>query len=207
MDFNVLQQLDAASAEKIESLRDATAYVRKSAALCGATDSVLVPDDFENRLAASEIAASKDPNSLVSDDQVADAFNFISDEFRVQHPARLTASDVLQYRSVMASIFPHVFSPKSVGGTRPVGAMVMLYQLVYNGGITDGVRRAAQLDRPPGSLRVAGGHLALARNPNLIGREYQAASRSYFQRRSTREIRSFVDRTVRMMTLAGGGQQ
>lgn len=208
VDFNALRQLDAVSSGKIESLDDATAYVRKSATLCGVTDSALLPDDFENRLAASELAAAKDPNSLVSDDRVAETFNFISDEFRVEHPARLTASDILEYRSVMASIFPHVFSPKSVGGSRPVGAILMLYQLWYNGGVTEGVKRAAQLDRPPGSLKISGGTVGgrwtADRNPNLPGREYQAAGRTYFRQHSLQDIRGFADRLIALMALTGG---
>jgi len=208
VDFEALRQLDAVSSGRIESLDDATAYVRKSAALCDAADSRLVPGDLESRLAWAELDAAKDPDRLVPDHQVAEAFNFISDEFGVPHPARLTASDVLLYRGVMSAIFPHVFSPKSVSGNRPVGAMVMLYLLVYNGGITEGVRKAAQLDRPPGSLKISGGtssgHIGLARNPNLIGREYQTARRAYFQRLSPHEIRSFVDRSAVIMALTGG---
>jgi hypothetical protein len=203
--FQSLQELDALSVSRIASVEDAAAYVRKAAALCGIADPSRVPDGIQSRLAAAEWEASKNPAKLVSDDQVAAAFNFMSDEFRVTHPVLLTASDVLQYRSVMASIFPHLFSPKSVKGSRPVGAMVMLYNLVYNGGITEGVSKAAQLDRPPGSLKVTGGHITPETSPNLLGREYQAASLTYFRQHSNKDIRFFVDRLAVLLALADEG--
>lgn len=201
-----LQQLDVLASGKIESLDDATAYVRKSAALCVLGDSDPMAEGIESRLAAAELDAAKDPNKLVSDERVAEAFNFMSDEFRVEHPARLTASDILQYRSVQASIFPHVFSPKTASGSRPVGAIVMLYQLWYNGGVTEGVRKAAQLDRPPGSLKVASGQSVsgrsgLDKNPNLTGREYQVAGYAYFAQRSPQQKRSFLDRIAKTIAL------
>ncbi len=205
MDFNALRQLDIISSGRIETLDDAATYVRKAAALCGMADSAAVPDDFESRLAAAELDAAKDPGKLVLDNQVAEAFNFMSHEFGVTHPARLTAPDILQYRGVMASIFPHIFSPKSVSGSRPIGAIVMLYMLVYNGGITEGVRKAAQLDRAPGSMklppgRTMGGVWAPDRNPNLISsREYQMASLTYLARGSRQEIGLFVERLMTIL--------
>jgi hypothetical protein len=204
--FRGLQQLDTLSSGKIESQNDAAAYVRKAAVICGTTDPSLVPGDIESRLVSAEWEASKDPNKLVSDDQVARAFNFMSDEFGVQHPARLTASDILQFRSVQASIFPHVFSPKTVSGSRPVGAIAMLYQLWFNGGVTEGVRRAAQLDRPPGSLKTSqsGGWSVIDKNPNLIGREYQVAGYAYFAQRSPRQISSFLDQVAGIIGLPQG---
>jgi len=200
-----LQELDALSSGKIEGPDDAAAYVRKAAALSGITDPSFVPD-LESRLAAAELEAAKDPNKLVSDERVAEAFNLMSSELQVAHPARVTAADVLQHRSVSASIFPHVFSPKTVSGSRPVGSIVMLYQLWYNGGVTGGVRRAAQLDRPPGSLKISqsGGSSGLDKNPNLIGREYQAAGYAYFAQRSPQQIRSFLDRMADTIGLPEG---
>lgn len=204
--LQTLQQLDTLSSDRIEGLGDAGTYVRKAAALCGTTDPSLVPDDLESRFAAAELDAAKDPNKLVSDDQVAEAFNFMSKEFQVAHPAHLTASDILQYRSVNASIFPHIFSPKAVGGSRPFGAAVMLYQLWFNGGAMEGVRKAAQLDRPPGSLKVSpsGGSSGIDKNPNLIGREYQMAGYAYFAQRSSRRISFFLDRLAGIMGLPEG---
>jgi hypothetical protein len=196
--FQSLQQLGTLASGRIESPDDAAAYVRKAVAICGTTDpSIVLPDRIGRRLAGAEWGAANDPNKLVSDGQVAEAFNFMSDEFGVANPARLTASDILQYRSVQASLFPHIFSGKSVSGSRPVGAIVMLYQLWYNGGVTEGVRKAAQLDRPPGGPRVTGGHiigrsLTPDKNPNLVGREYQRAGRKYFEQRSPLETRSFL---------------
>ncbi len=204
-----LQQLDVLASGKIENPQDATAYVRKSAALCVFGDSDPMTEEIESRLVAAELDAAKDPNKLVSDDQVAEAFNFISDEFQVPHPARLIASDILQYRSVMASIYPHLFNGKDVRGSRPVGTVVILYQLWYNGGVTEGVRKAAQLDRAPGSLRVTGGRIGggtwtAAKDPNLIGREYQVAGYAYFAQRSPQDIRSFVDGVTTIVVKPGG---
>jgi hypothetical protein len=207
--FQSLQKLDALASGKIESLGDATSYVRQSAALCGAADPASVPDGLESRLAMAELDAVRDPSKLVSDEQVASAFNFMSDEFGVQHPAHLTASDILQYRSVQASIFPHVFSPKTVSRSRPVGAIVMLYQLWYTGGVTEGVRKAAQLDRPAGSLKVTGGqtvaHIGVNRNSNAIGMEYRMAGGTYFARRSPERVLSFLKRLAEIMVRTEGG--
>jgi hypothetical protein len=205
LSFPALQQLDSLSANRIESLDDAKSYVEKAAALFGVTDPSLMPGDLEPRLAAAELAAAKDPDKLVSDDRVAEAFNFLSDEFRVANPQRLTGADILLYRSVQASIFPHAFSPKSVNGSRPLGALVMLSQLIFNGGVTEGVRNAAKLDRPPGTLKVVQGGVAGKswmpdRAPNLIARRYQAASLAYFAHQSTQEILSFLDRLSAMIS-------
>jgi len=206
--FQSLQRLDALSAGGIESLGDATAYVRKAAALCGTPDTSFAPD-LESRLAAAELDAAKDPNKLVSDERVADAFNLMSKEFRVEHPRSLTASDILQYRSVMASIFPHIFSPKNVAGSRPVGVAVMLYQLWYSGGVAEGVRKAAQLDRPPGSLKVTGGHIVGRsstpdRNPNSLDQEYQLAGRKYFAQQTPLGTRSFLGRLATTLGMTEG---
>lgn len=203
--FQSLQQLDALASSKIESLDDATSYVRQSAALCGAADPAFLPEGLESRLARAEWDTEREPSKLVSDDQVASAFNFISGVLGVQHPQRLTASDVLQYRTAMAAIFPHVFSPKSLNGSRPVGSMVMLYLLVYNGGMTDGARKVAQLDRPPGSLKVdsSRGGWTPNRNLNLIAREYQTAGVTYFQRQSTQEVRAFAGELAKIVGLPG----
>ncbi len=210
LSFQSLQQLDALSSGPIKSLEDATAYVRKAAEQFGVTDPALLPDGLESRLAAVELGAAKDPSRLVSDDQVAEAFNFLSDEFHVPHPARLTGADILQYRSVQASMFPHAFSPKSVSGSRPVGALVMLSQLVYSGGITEGVRNAAQLDRAPGSLKVTAGRIegrsGLDRNRSPIAAEYQTAVAAYFARLSPQAAQSFLGRLAEIIALPGRGR-
>jgi hypothetical protein len=207
--LQTLQQLDTLSSDPIEGLSDARAYVRKAAALCGTTDPSLVPDDLESRFAAAELDVAKDPSKLVSDDQIAEAFNLMSDEFQVPHPAHLTATDILQYRSVRASIFPHIFSPKTVGGSRPFGAIVMLYQLWFNGGDMEGVRKAAQLDLAPGSIKIShsggsagGSGGVINNNPNLIfDKEYQRAGYIYFAQRSPQQISSFLNRLAGIIQL------
>jgi hypothetical protein len=209
--FDGLRQLDSIASTPIGSLDDATAYVGKAAALCGITDLPLALGDIGSRLAAAELDAAKDPDKVVSDGQVAEAFNFMSDKFQVPHPAHLTASDIVQYRSVMASIFPHIFSPKRVSGSRPVGVVVMLYQLWYNGGITDGVKKAAQLDRPPGSLKVTGGRIigrswTPNENTSPFAGEYQAAGLTYLRGLSPDQLRSFLDQLARIIAPREGGQ-
>jgi hypothetical protein len=210
LDFTVLSRIDSLSASNIDNLESAKSYVRQAASLCGIGDSALLADDFESRLAAGELDTAKDPGRLVTDDQVAEAFNFMSDEFRVPHPVRLTASDILQWRSAMSGFFPHLFSPKSLGGSRPVGAVVMLRMLVYNGGITAGIRGLAQKDPPPGSLKLdpSSGRLSarssIDKDPDLIVRGYQTAPLLYFQRLSPQEIRSFLDRLAKIIALPGG---
>lgn len=208
IDFEALKRMDAVSSARLENLSDAAAYVRKSAALCGVTSPTPVPEDLESRLAAGEFDAARNPGHLVSDEQVAAAFNFMSDEFGVQHPVRLTASDVLQYRSVQASIFPHLFSPKTAVGSRPVGAIIMLYQLWYNGGVRESVKKAAQLDRRPGSLRVVSGHIA-GRAParTEAETEYQSAGSAYFRVKSSQDIQSFMGRVADVMALPDGRQR
>ena len=198
--LQALQQLDALASQKIQSKDDALAYVRKSVALCALGD--LGPiERLESRFAAAELDAATDPNKLVPDEQIAQAFNFMSSEFGVD--TRLTAADILQYRSVQAAIFPHIFSGKDTDGNRPIGASVILYQLWYNGGITEGVRNAATLDRPPGSLKIdsAAGRLELNRNPNPTARQYQLAGQSYFGHQSALETRAFIDKLASIIAL------
>jgi hypothetical protein len=205
LSFQALQQLDTLSENKIESQENARAYVRNAAAIFGVASSSLLPEDLEYRLAAAELNAAKNPNKLVSDDQVAEAFNFLSDEFRVANPEQLTGADILLYRGVKASMFPHLNNPKNVNGSRPLGALIMLDTLVFEGGIMEGVRRAALLDRPPGSLKITDGrivgHLGVNRNPNLTGRKYQTASLTYFARLSPQGAQSFFDRLARILAL------
>jgi len=106
IDARSLWKLEALSSSRIEGRDEAADYVRKAAALCGATDPSLVPDGLESRLATAELDTAKDPNKLISDDRVASAFNFMSDQFGVTSPTRLAGADVLQYRSNMSAISP-----------------------------------------------------------------------------------------------------
>jgi hypothetical protein len=204
LSFQALQQLDALSASKIEGLDEATAYVNQVAAQFGVTDPSLIPGGLASRLATAELRAAKGPDKLVSDEQVAEAFNFLLDEFHVANSERLTGADILLYRGVKASMFPHLYSPKTVSGSRPLGALIMLDSLICEGGVMDGVRKAALLDRSPGSLRITGGRIALNTNPNLAAREYQRASLTYFAQLSPSQTRSFADRLTTILALAAG---
>ncbi len=202
VDSRSLWKLEALSSGRIDGQEDATAYVRKAGAICGVAEPALVPDGFESRLAAAELDAAKDPSKLISDDQVARAFNFMSDQFGVANPTRLTGADVLQYRGVMSAIFPHVFSPKTVTGSRPVGAVVMLYMLVSYGGMTEGWKKVGG----PNSFGISEAepieHPGIDRN--AIAREYQSASLAYFQKKQPEEVRTFLGRLAKIMALPEG---
>jgi len=192
MNFITIRELDAISASEITSPNDADAYVEKAASLCGIAG--LLPGNIRWQLASAEYKATHNPGMLVSDTQVADAFNFISKELSVPHPARLGASDILQFRSVMAATYPNVFTPKNVNGSRPVGTLLMLYMLVSNGGIRDGVRKQSQLDPMPGSVRLTTTRSYLApSNRTKVEAEYQYAMQDYFAKRSPVEIRFFIE--------------
>jgi hypothetical protein len=202
IDSRSLWPLERLSSGRIESLGEAAAYVRKASVLCGIADPELVPDGLESRLATAELDAVSDPSKRISDDQVAQAFNFVSGQFGVANPTRLTGADVLHYREVMSKIFPHVFSPQAVSGSRPVGAVVMLYMLVYYGGMTDGWKRVGG----PSSFGISEaepfGRPGIDRN--AIAREYQAASLAYFQKRQPEEVRSFLRRVAKIIALPEG---
>jgi hypothetical protein len=204
LDSRSLWPLERLSAAKIEGLPDATAYVRKAASLCGIADLSLLPGDLEPRLAQAELDAAKDPNKLISDQQVAEAFNAMSDEFRVTDPIHLTGSDILRYRDAMSAFLPHLFRPKSLSGNRPIGTVVMLYMLLYHGGMTGGWKRVggpggfgvteADPDHPvPGTGKTS----------NLIAIEYQTAAGSYFSQRSPQDVRAFLDRLAVTLGLPG----
>jgi len=206
LSFQSLQQLDALSSGPIRNLEDATAYVRKAAEQFGITDPAFLPGGLESRLAVAELAAANDPDKLVSDEQVAEAFNFLSDEFQVANPERLTGADILLYRGVKASMFPHLYSPKSIAGSRPLGSLIMLDTLVCEGGIMDGVRRAAEMDRAPGSLKVdpSRTRIALNKNRNPTTREYQIASARYFQGLTSERMQTVVDSIAKIMAFPAG---
>jgi hypothetical protein len=157
-------------------------------------------------LVKAELAAAHDPTRLVSDEKVADAFNFLSDEFRVPHPQRLTGIDILQYRVTMAAIYPHVFSPRSAGGVRPVEALILLHQLVFNGGVPEGAKKVAQKDPQPGSRKIdiSSGRLIPGKQTNSIAREYQVSSSSYFGRLTSLKVRSLVDSIAKFTALPAG---
>ncbi len=193
IDSRSLWPLERLSAGNIDNIGDATVYVTKAATLCGIADPDLLPENLEFRIAKAELDVAKDPSRLMSDEQVAEAFNFMSDEFRVPTPTRLTGADVLHYRGVMSAFLPHVFSPKSVSGNRPVGAVVMLYLLVYSGGMTDGWKKVGG----PGGFGVTDADPdhpvpGTGKTSNLIAIEYQTAANAYFLQRSPEEAHVFL---------------
>jgi hypothetical protein len=208
IDIRSLWALEKLSSGAIETSADAADYVRKAAAVSGVTDPAAVPNALESRLATAELEAVKGPSKLVSDDRVADAFNLISNEFRVADPTRLTGEGVSHYRRSMSAIWPHLFSTGSANGSRPVGAVVTLYMLTFYGGMTGGLKKVggpggfgitdAEPDHPvPGTGKTS----------NLIALEYQRAAAKYFAEQSPEEIRSFLDRLAGTLALPAGGSK
>ncbi len=148
-----LRSINSLPSTQITSLEEAETYVRQVAEFCGVQGPILA-GQLLPRLVEGEWAAAQDPSKLVSDDRLADAFNFLSNEFRVPHQQRVTGADVLQFRTTMSAIYPHVFSPKRLGGSRPVAAMITLQQMVFNGGVPEGAKKYAQNGPKPGSFKA-----------------------------------------------------
>jgi hypothetical protein len=203
LDLRNIRSIDSFSAGRIANLDDAEAYVRQVAKLCGVKDTALV-EALLARLVKGELAAAQDASELVSDDRVADAFNFLSDQFRVAHPRRVTGDQILQYRTTRLAIYPNVFSQQNLSGSRPVGAVLMLCMLVLNGGVPESTESSARTNPQPSSLTndppqtswaVAGSH----RYRGAF--EYRNASTTYFQGLTPQGLRTFVDSVARILAL------
>jgi hypothetical protein len=196
-----LQGINSLPSSKITTLQDAEVYVERVADLCGVEGPIL-RGELLPRLIKAELAAAQDPSQLVSDDRVAEAFNFLSDEFRVPHPQRITGVGVLQYRITMAAIYPHVFSPKNAGGVRPVEALILLHQLVFNGGVPEGAKKYAQKDPQPGSFKISQsrGHLTMGR-PSDVELDYRTASLGYFREQSADNLQSTLEKLATILAL------
>jgi hypothetical protein len=201
-----MQIINSLADPRIESLGDAEAYVRHVARACGVQGPVLT-GELLPRLAEGELATARDQSRLVSDDNVAEAFNFLSREFQVPHPQVLTGTDVLQFRTTMSAIYPHVFSPKGVGGSRPVQALITLHQLVFNGGVPDGAKKYAQKDPQPGSLKIdpSRTRVSLDTTTTPTVREYRALAIRYFAGLTPQKMQSLVGSITEIMALPERG--
>jgi len=193
-----LQGINSLLPIQITSLEEAESYVERVADLCGVQGPVL-RGELLPRLAKAELEAAQDPSQLIPDDRVADAFNFLSEEFRVPHPQRLTGTDVLQFRTAMAAIYPLVFSGKDVPGSRPTQALIMLHQLIFNGGVPEGAKKFAQRDPRPGSFKVRAARSTVDRNPDLAVREFRIASMNYFRGLNESGMHSLLESIARIM--------
>ncbi len=200
-----IQIINSLGDPRFKSLDDADAYVRQVARACEVQGPVLT-EGLLPRLAEGELAAAQDPSRLVSDDNVAETFNFLSREFRVPHPQVLTGNDVLQFRTAMSAIYPHVFSAKSSPGSRPTQALILLHQLVFNGGIPEGAKRFARKDPQPGSFKALESRVQLNPDPtsSLAVREYRSASIAYFRRLDELEMHSLIESLAKIMALPAG---
>jgi len=202
-----LQTINSLPDTKIANLDDAQAYVKQVAAACGVQGPILA-GELLPRLAKAELATAQDPSQLVSDDRLAEAFNFLSDQFQVPHPQRLTGTDVLQFRTTMSAIYPHVFSPKSMSGSRPVQALITLHQLVFNGGVPEGAKKVAQKDPQPGSLKIDPSRSRAVPDTftSPAVREYRFSAIRYFAGLSPQQMRSVVGSITEIMALPGRGE-
>lgn len=201
IDSKTLGSVDSLSASPIRTSEQAASYVGRVADLYGAQQ---LPQwkDLAGRLAAGELLAAQDPSALVSDDQVATAFNFLSENLQVRDPAHLVASDVADYRTVMSAIYPHLFGSRTMIGSRPVSAVILLYLLVYNGGVSEGARRFAATDPRPGSLRIDLLSGRIERGPTTGPRiDYQVAMRTYLQRHNINDLQALVSRVAQLLAL------
>lgn len=201
-----LQSIDSLPSTRITSLEEAETYVKRVAELCGIQGPILT-GELLPRLVQGEWAAAQDPSKLVSDDRLAEAFNFLSTEFRVPHPQHVTGADILQFRITRSAMYPHVFSPKTVSGSRPVEAVISLQQLVFDGGVLEGAKKFAQKDPQPGSFKIdpSRTRVALGTNPKLmIAREYQTASMTYFRGLTAEGLQSLIDSITKIMALPAG---
>jgi hypothetical protein len=201
-----LQSINSLPSTPITTLEEAETYVRQVAELCGIQGPILT-GELLPRLVQGEWAAAQDPSKLVSDDRLAEAFNFLSTEFRVPHPQHVTGTDILQFRIARSAMYAHVFSPRTVSGSRPVEAVISLQQLVFDGGVLEGAKRYAQKDPHPGSFKIdpSRSRAGINANPNLmIAREYQTASMRYFRGLTAQGLQSLIDSIARIMALPAG---
>ncbi len=205
VNLRTLQSIDSLPPIQIKSLEEAEAYVGQVAELCGIQGPILT-GELIPRLVQGEWAAAQDPSQLVSDDHLAEAFNVLSAEFRVPHPQHVTGADILQFRIARSAIYPHVFSPKTVSGSRPVEAVISLQQLVFDGGVLEGAKKFAQKDPQPGSFKIdpSRSRAVINANPNPIATEYRTASMKYFRGLSSRGMQSLVDSITKIMALPVG---
>jgi len=106
----------------------------------------------------------------------------------------------------MSAFYPHVFSLKSMSGSRPVAALITLHQLVFNGGVPEGAKKYAQKDPQPGSFKIdpSRTRMAIDKNPNPIAREYRTASATYFHGLTSEKMQPFVDSIAKIMALPAG---
>ncbi len=201
-----LQGIDSIPHTSITTPEEAEEYVKQVALFCGVQGPILT-GELLPLLAKAELAAAQDPSKLVSDDRLAEAFNFLSTEFRVPHPQHVTGTDVLQFRIARSAIYAHVFSPRTASGSRPVEAVISLQQLVFDGGVLEGAKRYAQKDPQPGSFKIdpSRSRAGINANPNLmIAREYQTASMTYFRGLTAQGLQSLIDSIARIMALPAG---
>lgn len=200
MSTEALRQLEALSEPPIQSLDDARHYVANAATWMRG-DSEALPESCKKRVAAAELAAASDRDKLVPDQNIADAFAFLSRKFNVTHSEAVTSGDVREYRCVMAALFPQLFSQSSPDGVRPVGAAVMLYLMIHGGGIPQGAREIAKQGIPKRFrvdsrlARLAPAYLA----PSEV--EYQSAYRKYCENTSPQEKEALVEQLMKILEL------
>jgi len=78
----------------------------------------------------------------------------------------------------------------------------MLYMLVYYGGMTDGWKKVGGPNSFAITTAEPSGHPGVDRN--VIARQYQTASATYFQEQRPQEIGLFLDKIAKILTLPDG---
>jgi hypothetical protein len=200
MTIETVKQLETLSSSPIHSLDDAEEYVLR------ASTSMWSDPDFlsasrRTRVATAEFAAANEPRKLVPDKNVADAFAFLSREFKMRPSQSVSPKNVHEYRGALAAHFPRLFGQGTPNGVRPVGAAVMLYLMTYSGGIPQGTREMAQQPMPgPPRFDSRSARLELAHaTPSEL--EYQTACRTYFQNISPQQREALVEQLMNILDL------
>ncbi len=200
MSLDNVRKVDSISENVIRTAADANAYVTNAAEAWGLrqpqSEEVLTRQNILSRLATAEFVASHNPQTKISDAQIATAFNHISADLRISTEISLNESTVRAFRIVWGSICPHLFPANE--NLRPVAASILLYLLVYNGGVSE---TAIQLSKSASLVRPDYAHAHLAPNTPPISAEQsrQMAYLSALRSLSSQQINDLVEIAVRQL--------
>jgi hypothetical protein len=144
MSFERLRKIDSMSENIIVTSADAKAYVADAAeawSLGASNGEDVQQHKFLSRLTRAEFNAAQNPDKKISDAQIAIAFNRVSAELKVSAPT-LDDAKVRAFRIIWRSVCPHLFPANEK--LRPVAASVLLYLLIYNGGVSEAAIQLSQ---------------------------------------------------------------
>jgi hypothetical protein len=92
------------------------------------------------------VHVARGSKSGVSSAQIATAFNLLMQELHGPLATSLDEARVEAARTFWTADFPNLFSTFSL---RPVAASILLYLIVYNGGVSDVIMQAESKERRP----------------------------------------------------------